>query len=105
MSIYRIPLNAYAEQFQIEIDGTNYHMRTHWNEALGRWTLDLGTGGEHWLICNMAMVAGVNMLSQHEHLGLGFGMYVQVDGDPTADVGAEGFGEGSELLVVVGELG
>ena len=100
-SIYRVPLNPFAEQFQIEINGTNYLIRTHWNEAIKRWTIDLGTSGEHWLICNMAMVAGVDLLAQHAHLGLGFKMLVQVDGDSAADVGAEGFGDGSELFVVI----
>lgn len=100
-SIFRIPLNAFAEQFQIEIDGKTYQMRTHWNDPTKRWTLDIGRSGEEWLVCNIALVAGVDLLAQHRHLGFTFGLYVQVDGDPYADVGEDGFGDEASLLVVL----
>lgn len=101
MKTFEIPLNPYAEKFQIDINGQSYFMRTHWNDALACWTLDLGHSAEKLLICNMALVAGRNLLMQHEHLNLGFELWVQVDGKPEADVGIEGFGAESALLVVI----
>lgn len=101
MKVFEIPLQPNAEKFQIEINGTNYFMRTHWNDALNCWTLDLGHSAEKLLICNLALVAGCNLLMQHEHLNLGFELWVQVDGKPEADIGIEGFGAESALMVVI----
>lgn len=100
MKTFELPLNPYAETFQVEIGGKSYMMRTHWNNALQRWTMDLGTSNERWMICNMALVAGQNLLMQHDHLKLGFQLWVQMDGKPEEEPGIEGFGKESTLLVV-----
>ena len=100
-SVFEIPLSPFAESFQIEINSATYYMRTHWNGALQRWTLDIGRSADNWIICNIALVAGQNLLMQHDHMKLGFELWVQVDGQPEEDVGIEGFGEESALLVIV----
>lgn len=79
MKTYEIPLNSFAEEFNVEINGVNYLLRTKWNEPLQAWTLDIGRSENEWLIRNLALVTGENLLQQYEHLKLGFGLIVVTD--------------------------
>lgn len=100
MAILEIPLNPYPELFQIEINGTPFYLRTHWNVAMQRWTIDVGLGENDWLIRNLALVSGVDLLEQYEHLGLGFELRLWVDGNIEGEATFENLGNEARLLVV-----
>lgn len=101
MSSFEIPLNKFAEEFNVEIGGVTYLLRTHWNQALNEWTLDLGRSVNEWLICNLALVAGQNLLQQYDFLNLGFELYAVTDGDNYADPTETNLGTDSHLVVVI----
>lgn len=101
MSVFEIPLNDFAEIFQIEIAGQNFTFKTRWNESLNRWILDIGRDEQTWIINNLAMVSGIDLLSQFDHLQLGFQLYVQVDGDSEAEMGESNIGKEARLLVKI----
>lgn len=103
MKTFEIPLNAFAEEFNVEIQGVNYLLRTKWNEPLQAWTLDIGRSENDWLIRNLALVAGENLLQQYEHLKLGFGLIVVTDGDENADPTETNLGTDSHLIVVTND--
>lgn len=103
MKTYEIPLNAFAEEFNVEIQGVNYLLRTKWNEPLQAWTLDIGRSENDWLIRNLALVAGENLLQQYEHLKLGFGLIVVIDSDENADPTEANLGTDSHLIVVTND--
>jgi hypothetical protein len=100
-TVYEIPLNAYAEEFNLELAGTLYTFRTHWNKPLGAWTLDLGTSNDEWLILNLALVAGVNLLEQYGHLNLGFKLFAITDGKSEADPTESNLGTDAHLVAVI----
>lgn len=52
MKTFEIPLNTFAEEFNVEINSVNYLLRTKWNEPLQAWTLDIGRSENDWLIRN-----------------------------------------------------
>ena len=101
MAVFEIPLNNRPEKFDIEIAGQQFVMRTHFNVPMQRWTLDIGRSESDWLICNLALVRGQNLLEQYEHLNLGFGLHVYVDGDGTGEATFENLGSDAHLLVTI----
>ena len=100
MAIYEIPLNPYAERFQIEIAGEPYYLQTHWNVPMQRWTLDIGRSETEWLVTNLAMVNGLNLLEPYEHLGFNFELRLWIDGDLEGEASYDGLGTAAKLLVV-----
>lgn len=103
MKTFEIPLNAFAEEFNVEINSVNYLLRTKWNEPLQAWTLDIGRSENEWLIRNLALVAGENLLQQYEHLKLGFGLIVVTNGDEKEDPTETNLGIDSHLIVVISD--
>jgi hypothetical protein len=99
MSVCEIPLNDYAESFTVELAGAPYTFKTKWNDALGAWVLDIGKSSDEWLIRNLAIVTGGNLLEQYEHLNLGFELYAVTDGKPETDPSAN-LGTDSHLYAV-----
>lgn len=101
MAVFEIPLNNRPEKFEIEIAGQQYVMRTHFNVPMNRWTLDIGRSETEWLIRNLALVNGQDLLMQYEHLNLGFGLHVFVDGEPMGEATFENAGTDAHLLVTI----
>lgn len=101
MDIFEIPLRPQAEQFQIEIAGSEWTLRTHWNGALVGWTVDIGRSETEWLVVNLALVAGHDLLEPYEHIGFGFGLWLQVDGDADAEATETNLGTEARLLATV----
>lgn len=101
MTIYEVPLRPRAEEFQIEIAGEEWTFRTHWNAALSGWTLDLGRSSTEWLVTNLALVAGHDLLAPFEHLSFGFGLWLMVDGDMEAEATEENLGTEAKLYAVI----
>ena len=99
--IFEIPLRPRAEEFQIEVAGKEWTIRTHWNAALQRWTIDIGRSASDWLIRNLSLVAGHNLLSPFSHLSFGFGLWLQVDGDSEGEATEENLGTEGRLLAVI----
>lgn len=101
MSVFEIPLSARPEKFDIEIAGQQFVMRTHFNVPMDRWTIDIGKSESEWIIRNLALVAGQNLLEQYEHLNLGFGLHIFVDGEPTGEATFDNLGSDAHLLVTI----
>nr|DAN99551.1 MAG TPA: hypothetical protein [Caudoviricetes sp.] len=99
-TLYEIPLNSYPESFSIEIQGQPFFLRTHWNEPMQRWVLDIGRSTEEWILTNIAMVAGVNLLEPFEHVGLGFGLVLASDEIPQDEATFDTLGTSTHLIVV-----
>lgn len=99
MTVLEIPVSNRPERFDIEIAGQQYVMRTHFNVPLGRWTIDIGKSETEWIIRNLALVRGENLLAQYEHLNLGFGLWVYVDGDPDGEADFDNLGTDAHLFV------
>lgn len=100
MAVYEIPLSGMPEQFEIELAGGTYLVRVKWNHELGRWALDLGRSATEWLVRNIALVPGGDLLAQYEYLGLGFELYLQCDGRPDAEADFENLGTETHLYAV-----
>jgi hypothetical protein len=92
-------LNPYGESFDVVINNRSVTMRTKWNDALGVWCLDLGNSSDDWLIRNLALVTGDDLLGQYKHLGLGFALYAYVDGGE-GDPDSENLGTDGHLYAV-----
>lgn len=73
----RIPTQARAQSFGIDIGQTSYRLRLVYSDAPeGGWVLDIRDEDDAPIICGIPLVTGANLLGQHAHLGLGFGLYV-----------------------------
>ena len=103
MAIIEIPLNPFSEQIENEIVGQNFSFKTRWNEFLRRWVLDIGRNKNDWLISNIAMVAGADLLDQYEHLKLGWKLVLQVDGRPEDEADESNLGKEARLLVITND--
>ena len=99
--VYELPLQGVNELFETEINGSTYTMRVRWNHKLQQWTLDLARNAKDWIIRNLALVAGQNLLQQYDHFALGFELWISVDGDPNADATFNNLGSKARLLVII----
>ena len=100
MAVFEIPLAGYPELFEIELAGGTYLLRVRWNHELGRWTLDIGRSSTEWLVRNLALVPGENLLAQYAYLGLGFELHLQCDERPDSEAGFENLGTEAHLYAV-----
>lgn len=99
MKIQEIPLQGVSEIFEVELQSVTYQLRVKWNHKLKQWALDIARGTQ-WIIRNLAMVAGQDLLLQYSHLNFAFELWVQVDGDRNADATFDNLGTKARLLVI-----
>jgi hypothetical protein len=100
---YEIPLTPQAQTFSVTLAGATYDMTLTWRDAPalgGGWMLDLADASGNPLIQGIPLVTGADLLAQHAHLGLGFQLYIQSDGDPAAAPTYTSLGVTSHLYAV-----
>jgi hypothetical protein len=81
--------------------GAGYILRTRWHEAeMAGWVLDIARADGTALVSALPLVTGTDLLAQHRHLSLGFGLIVasdiNVDDVPTL----KSLGSSTRLYVV-----
>lgn len=100
---YEIPLTPQAQTFSVTLAGAAYEMTLTWRDAPalgGGWFLDIADQSGNALIQGVPLVTGADLLAQYDYLGLGFQLYVQSDGDPTAVPTYTSLGVTSHLYAV-----
>ncbi len=77
MAQYEIPLSAQAQRFGITILDATYTMRVQFADAPGGgWFLDISNEAGEALLTGLPLVAGIDLLAQHRHLGMGIRLWV-----------------------------
>lgn len=93
MKMVQIPLSSGAQFFNIALGHSYYTLKLAYRDAVnGGWFLDIQTLDGESLIEGIPLVCGVDLLAQHQYLGLGH-LYAMVGGlyteTPTyADMGS-----------------
>jgi len=65
--------------------GVGYILRTRWHEAeMIGWVLDIALANGEPVVSALPLVTGADLLAQHLHLSLGFGLIVASDMDVDA---------------------
>lgn len=82
-SFYEIPLIPQNHRTTTTISGVDYILSLHWNHENETWIMDISSAANLPLVCGLALVEGVDLLEQHEYLGIGAGMIM--DALPTYD--------------------
>lgn len=78
-----IPLQSGQPQtFQVALSGATYTFRTYWNYYTENWMLDIGDASNNPLAQGVALITGVDVLSQLGYLGIKGQMLVVADNEP-----------------------
>lgn len=98
--VFRIPLSNIPQTFSIDINGVEYIMRCQYNTFIHTWCIDIEYGGQTLIAC-LPLVTGVDLLSQHKHLGIDVQLRVATDGNEYETPTLESLGNESNLFYTV----
>lgn len=98
--ILEIPLSARNQIVTVVLLNVTYQLTLQWRKAAQTWFLDIADAAGTPLIQGLALVQGVNLLHQHQALGIGGGLLVTCDTGVDAPT-FENLGTTSHLLFVV----
>jgi hypothetical protein len=101
MTTYEIPLSGASQTFQTVLKGKTYTFTVIWRDFISQWLLDIADAQGRPILNGLPLVTGTDLLGQHEHLGLGFGLHVVSDVDPDAMPTYDNLGTGSHLYAVI----
>lgn len=102
LEVYRIPFSNEPQQFEITLNGFELIVIYRWNTEAECWMLDLTDAVTNAsLIAGLPLVSGIDVLAQHEHLGLGGSLIIYTDGDETAIPTLTSLGDESNVYFVV----
>lgn len=79
MADFEIPLNPYPERFNITLGAQDLVLQTSWSEINKTWSLTIRRPDESTVLAGLPLIPGVDLLAQHQHLGLGGSLYAKVD--------------------------
>jgi hypothetical protein len=79
--LFEIPLSSQSQTLQITLSNVAYQLTVQWRKSCG-WVLDISSLVGVALIQGIPLVTGVDLLSQHRHLGIGGRLFVSTDGSP-----------------------
>lgn len=99
MTTYEIPLKPENQRLTVLIGETNYNLRVMWCAASETWVLDISDSNDVPILHGVNLVSGADLLSQHEHLGIGVKMFCGSDGDLLRPPGAADLGITSHLWI------
>ena len=95
--MFEIPLQSGNQTFQIVLGTIKYTLTVMWRDPVG-YFLDIGDVSGNPLVCGIAMVTGIDILSPYEYLLMGGTLTVVSDGaDPTVPPTYDNLGSGSHL--------
>lgn len=100
MATYEIPLNPQPQRFRTTLLGVEYQLTVKWCSAASCWVLDIDDQDAVALVHGIALVTGVDLLRQFQHLGFGFELWVVTDFDQDAVPTFANLGLTSHLLAV-----
>lgn len=84
--IFEIPLMLGTPQkVSINLGGADVQLSArYWDAPEGGWTLDIDDSNGNPIVHGIALVTGIDLLSQYRYLGFGGGLFVQTLSDPDA---------------------
>jgi hypothetical protein len=71
MNIVEIPLDAGPQRLRVVLNGKSYQLRVYWNIPANCWLMDIADTNSVPLANGLAMVTGVNLLTQLNYLDIG----------------------------------
>ena len=98
MNYFEVPMTPLPQRIAITLAGNPWNLAVYWNDILGVWVLDISDQSQVPVLTGIPIVAGVDLLAQHQHLGFGGSLVVQSDANSFADPTFENFGLGSRLI-------
>ncbi|ENX03629.1 hypothetical protein F900_00723 [Acinetobacter modestus] len=78
MAIFELPLQTGSQEFYTTLNGKTYKLRLIWRDPIG-WFLDIHDVADLPLANGIAVVTGVNLIKQYQHLIKGE-LWVYTDG-------------------------
>ena len=101
-SIFRIPLTAVPQRFDITLAGRQLTMVVRWNGECPAWSFDLiDSVTTETLINSLDIVTGCDILEQHSYLGIGGRLFAYTDGAPEAPPTEDNLGTAGNLFFVL----
>lgn len=101
--VFEIPLKAGVPQLlSVFLAGVEYQLRLTWCDPMAAWVLDIFDASGNPLAQGLAMVTGLDLLSQLEYLGIGGQLVVQVDNDSSAVPNFTQLGDTGHLYFIPG---
>lgn len=95
-----IPLINAPQKLRTVIAGKQYQFKIVWNQIHGAWILDIADQSGLIIITGIALVPGADLLEQHRHLGMHFGLRCFPDGNINEPIRYDNLGTTSHLVVV-----
>lgn len=100
--LFKIPLDNTPQRFAIELAGQSLVIVSQWNGEMPAWTIDIIDGAtEQPLIMCLPLVSGVDLLAQHEYIGIPGQLIIYTDGDEFAPPTLENLGQEANLYYLV----
>lgn len=102
--LFRIPLVAEPQTFEISLSGRAFNMTSRWNPEMPAWTICLQDAVtlEPLIVC-LPMVTGVDLLSQFRHLGIPGSLFAYTEGDELAPPTLTNLGIEAQLYYLTDE--
>lgn len=100
MNYYEVPLTPLPQKIGIILAAKPWNLGIYWNDFSSKWILDISDQNDVPVLSGLPVVAGVDLLGQHQHLGFGGSLVVQTDSNPYKDPSYTDFGLGSRLIFV-----
>jgi hypothetical protein len=104
MQAFEIALNPRPERFRVTLpDSFVLTLTVAWRNRGGAgWVMDVADGNGVALLNGIPLVTGVDLLAQHQHIGIPGGLVVLSDGaDPLAPPTLAGLGIDSRLYYLL----
>lgn len=76
---YEVPLTAEPQRLTVMLSGVAWFLTLSWNIPLGVWVLDFADADQVPVLSGVPLVAGCDILGQHQHLGFGGSLVAQAD--------------------------
>ena len=100
MSSFEIPPSPSPQVFSIDLAGENYAFSIEWRDEINEgWYLTIEQD-EQPLLSSIPMVPGVNLLEQHEHVGIGGALIIHTKGYPEAPPTRDNLGKECKMFFV-----
>jgi len=105
MSIFKIPFVNNNQKFNITLSGKNLLVTCVWNQEIPAWVLSVQDAASlEYLISGVALVTGVNLLSQFYYTGITGVLVVYTKGDPDEIPTFESLGNESQVFYITGPI-